>query len=65
MNEAAFNRAFKRIMGVTPGRWRDGRILLDLCAGGLRLAVAAKKARPHTTFPVCVLIKGRRGVRGP
>jgi AraC-like DNA-binding protein len=23
-SEAAFNRAFKRITGVTPGRWRDG-----------------------------------------
>ena len=22
--EAAFNRAFKRVMGLTPGRWRDG-----------------------------------------
>jgi AraC-like DNA-binding protein len=23
-SEAAFNRAFKRVTGVTPGRWRDG-----------------------------------------
>ncbi len=23
-SEAAFNRAFKRVMGSTPGRWRDG-----------------------------------------
>jgi AraC-like DNA-binding protein len=23
-SEAAFNRAFKRVMGLTPGRWRDG-----------------------------------------
>jgi AraC family transcriptional regulator, alkane utilization regulator len=22
-SEAAFNRAFKRVTGVTPGRWRD------------------------------------------
>jgi AraC-like DNA-binding protein len=26
-SEAAFNRAFKRITGVTPGRWRDSRDL--------------------------------------
>jgi AraC family transcriptional regulator, alkane utilization regulator len=23
-SEPAFNRAFKRVTGVTPGRWRDG-----------------------------------------
>jgi AraC-like DNA-binding protein len=23
-SEAAFNRAFKRVTGMTPGRWRDG-----------------------------------------
>ena len=23
-SEAAFNRAFKRVTGVTPGRWREG-----------------------------------------
>ncbi len=23
-SEAAFNRAFKRVTGTTPGRWRDG-----------------------------------------
>jgi len=25
-SEAAFNRAFKRVTGVTPGRWRDGKL---------------------------------------
>jgi len=23
-SEAAFNRAFKRVTGITPGRWREG-----------------------------------------
>ncbi|MGO8020028.1 helix-turn-helix domain-containing protein, partial [Rhizobium leguminosarum] len=23
-SEAAFNRAFKRVTGLTPGRWRSG-----------------------------------------
>ena len=34
--EAAFNRAFKRVTGVTPGRWRDGDIAYVLtitCTG--------------------------------
>jgi AraC family transcriptional regulator, alkane utilization regulator len=26
-SEAAFNRAFKRVTGVTPGRWRDGGLV--------------------------------------
>jgi len=26
-SEAAFNRAFKRVTGVTPGRWRDGGLI--------------------------------------
>jgi AraC family transcriptional regulator, alkane utilization regulator len=26
-SEAAFNRAFKRVTGVTPGRWRDGGVI--------------------------------------
>ncbi|MEW6453504.1 MAG: AraC family transcriptional regulator [Pseudomonadota bacterium] len=25
-SEASFNRAFKRVTGVTPGRWRDGKM---------------------------------------
>jgi AraC-like DNA-binding protein len=26
-SEAAFNRAFKRVTGVTPGQWRDGGLV--------------------------------------
>jgi AraC family transcriptional regulator, alkane utilization regulator len=30
-SEAAFNRAFKRVTGVTPGRWRDGATAGSSC----------------------------------
>jgi AraC-like DNA-binding protein len=41
-SEAAFNRAFKRITGVTPGRWRDGSDTPMFPAGGPPLAEAAE-----------------------
>jgi AraC family transcriptional regulator, alkane utilization regulator len=28
-SEAAFNRAFKRVTGVTPGRWRNGARIVE------------------------------------
>jgi AraC-like DNA-binding protein len=41
-SEAAFNRAFKRVTGVTPGRWRDGGETAMFTASGERLAEAAE-----------------------
>jgi AraC-like DNA-binding protein len=31
-SEAAFNRAFKRVTGVTPGRWRDGGLITAMAS---------------------------------
>jgi AraC-like DNA-binding protein/mannose-6-phosphate isomerase-like protein (cupin superfamily) len=31
-SEAAFNRAFKRVTGVTPGRWRDGGLITAIAS---------------------------------
>ena len=41
-SEAAFNRAFKRVTGVTPGRWREG-ISPDPLATNAPQAVSAGK----------------------
>jgi AraC-like DNA-binding protein len=31
-SEAAFNCAFKRVTGVTPGRWRDGGLITAIAS---------------------------------
>jgi AraC-like DNA-binding protein len=31
-SEAAFNRAFRRVTGVTPGRWRDGGLITAIAS---------------------------------
>jgi AraC-like DNA-binding protein len=41
-SEAAFNRAFKRVTGVTPGRWRDGSGTPMFVVGGASMAEAAE-----------------------
>ena len=47
VSEAAFNRAFKRVTGVTPGRWRDSSA-----------AVAADGAGPKPSSPSMPLPQG-------
>jgi AraC family transcriptional regulator, alkane utilization regulator len=41
-SEAAFNRAFKRVTGVTPGRWRDSRDLPIFAPAAAPVAEAAE-----------------------